>query len=149
MNPKKSIIIVIAIAVVLFFVGIYTCGKVIVWLLPGGNVKYVSYSLSSLSQTLIYSLVFGLLPVCALLVWKIGAISSSSKRFISVLLILASIVVFTFLRRFWIITEINKFSSREQQFYFPFNQVQFELYMLLGLMVGCILALFLFRKQTS
>jgi len=146
MGQKKSIILVIVLSVILFFVGLYSYGAVIVWLLPKGHVKYQSYDVSSLPWLLVYCLVFALFPFTVWMLWKTRKINSISKRLFSIGLILGTIAVFTFIRRFWIAVEIKRFSN-EEPVMIALNQVKFEIYMLFGFITGSVLSFLLFRRK--
>lgn len=156
---NKTILLGILLSIVFFIVAFITSGSVLEWALYSSkDVKFMSSSMADMfRQTFIYSLVVGLIPITLVLVWQITPVETIRKRLLSALMIIAFIMLAGFLRCQWVkvlareatdyVRTKHLSSQSDLQDIFPISRVHLGIYMMVGLLIGSVVAYFIFRNK--
>ncbi len=114
------------------------------------EIQYVNYSLNgSFINTLIFSLLIGLLPIFLLVIWKKAPIESVKQRiksiFIFTVLILSFIVITHFLYKFYLMSLVEKLDGIVNTLDINSNILNKSI--LLAEILSSILIYLIFRKR--
>lgn len=145
--PKKSILIASLFAIGLFVIGFLTWGKIFIALLPEIDGAYTFTSMShEFKSTLLIGFTLALIPIASIWIWKVGPIVSVQRRVLCILMMLAGIFISVFLMR-----ELIKFVAvpidYNVRLQVPIEQVKFDVYALVGLIIGIALAWLLLKEK--
>lgn len=156
-NSKRTAIITIILAIVFFITGFYNYAAFIEWMLP--KTEGVSYSTASFSgqftETLEFSLLLALIPVVISLIWKSLHNISVKQKIISACIIIVFVAAAALLRRQLLINEISYFPNasafpgKNLSFSVPIENLHINLFLLIGLLAGSMLAYFIFKKTNK
>lgn len=154
-QSKTAIILAIAISVILFLTGFLTSGIIYVYLLPKvDNVFYQDAELNGhFISTLIFSVTLALIPILLLLTWRLSPITEKRKKAASVVTVVLCMATSLVVRQQIIKSYLSKLaitmnlSNEKSHIIYPIDKVNFELYLVLGLCVGCVVSYFLYKQE--
>ena len=145
---RRTIIISGILAITLFIVGFLSWGKILISILPeldGGSYQRLEL-FSGFTSCLLFGFTLALIPIGSVWLWKAGSIISTRKRMLSILVMVAGMIISVFLRR-----ELIKFVTvpidYNIQLNVPIEQVKFDFYALVGVILGGVVAWLLFREK--
>ena len=150
----RNIIITTLLTVGFLIVGFLFFGQFLQILLPKFDNGF--YSVESIPdqyrQTVLFSIVFGCIPLFIALTWKFGRIKSNNSRIKSLTIVIASLILFVIFKREWIKFDLSNATIKSITYphakisAYPLDQAGYTLYILTGLIVGCVLSYLVLRK---
>ena len=152
---KNSIILTILFSYALFVAGLCTFHILAGTFLPkveGGFYPSVKYG-DDFIGTLIFSLTIGLTPLIIFQTWRHSPVVPPQKKMTSVLIILLCMILALLLRqqilKSYFRAQTKTFTSAVDQIKvsYPVEQLNFEYYIIGGLIAGCFLSYLLLRKK--
>lgn len=137
-------------SVLIFISGLYLWGTIFELILPhveGAYYQTIDFG-GSFRSGLLFSLVLSLSPLLISLIWRFAPIISTNKKLMCIGIVIVMMAMGIFLRRQMIIGAIEdiKRYSPNGSVVISSDEVSFHLYLLAGLIAGCIIA-FLTLKQ--
>lgn len=152
---KRSIAILL-LAVSFFALGMYIYTPLFMFFEPrvdGISVQVTDFG-GILRTSVLFSLTLALIPVLISVTWSLGAIVSFTRRFATVLIVLAFISLAIFIRhqsvRSYLTGAANTLSpGSSTPLSYPLDPVNFVYYMFAGLCIGCLVAYFIYRARKS
>ncbi len=129
-----------------------------------GDVKYQANTLTApFRQSLVFALTLALIPISAILIWRYAPIFSTPNKILTVVIVVITMTLSVVSRQ-----EMIKYQARHLQptivldysdptnpqpktieALIPVSTFNFELFALAGLVTGCIISFFLFRRKTK
>ena len=154
-NNSTQIILTIISAIVLFLLTITQFGNLFTLLLP--KIDNLMFSPTSIGGQfrirLLFSMVVGLTPISIYLTWRLSPISNTKKKTISGLIILVSMAFAIFLRQQSIKSAYSGMTNLKNQTSeiifnsFSIENLHFEYYLLIGLILGCVVSFFTLKDK--
>ena len=149
-------ILTILFSVILFFIGTYFYGQFFEWTLP--NIDGIKFQVTSLggqfNSMLTFALALALIPISSYFTWKFAPIIMTKRKVLNILILLACIILFTVVRREWLMFQSNRYLKglpqgfdNKLQFQIPVENFNVTNYMLLGLLIGTAISYFSLRQK--
>lgn len=158
MNILKKILIIIFISLILFLIGNIIYPTIFNLTLP--KIDGVNFTVGALNESFIlivqFGIILGLMPTLLLLVWYKASIESLNRKLVSLAIILSSMVLAIVLRYQMLIWHFKETKSSFEEFpipgidkyiHFPIKNLNYEYYIFVGMIVGCLIAYFILRKK--
>lgn len=154
MKSPVTIIIVFFLCVILFFLGFLSYSKFYHIVLP--DVTGIQYKMDLAAigdQQNMFAMVFAAVPLLLFFTWQLIPLHSNDKKTATVFIVIISMVLATYIRYKMLVSSFNEMLDSSTGRYtgsrisFPFEQLDFELYLLGGLMAGCIISYLLFHNK--
>jgi hypothetical protein len=148
MIRKRTFIIGAILSTALFIIGFMSWGGIFITLLPEIDGVYITDDPGGVQfrSNLLLGFTLALIPLATIFIWKLGPVSSPGKRTLSVAIIVTGIIFSVFLRR-----ELLKFVAVPIDYNIrleiPLEQVKFDFYALVGLIVGSVLAWLILKDK--
>ena len=154
-NKKTTLFLTILASLVLFILTFTQFKKLLEFLMPRTeNLQYhYTHITTQFKLTLFFSIIIGLTPLFLILTWRLGRIDKTVRRiysgFIVVFLMSISIALKYYLVKLTLyrITDLKTKTSETINNSFAIEDLNFESYLLAGLILGCIVSYFLFKKN--
>lgn len=153
-NGGRFILTLLA-SITLFITGIYLYGSVAEFLLP--DVNGVFYQVtefgSPFTKALIFSFILALIPVCINITWAIGRARNYQERFTIASIIIVITLLTVFVRHQVLYFHLKSLSEELSadaagiNMAYPLNETNFELYMLAGLLGGCVITAVIYLRK--
>lgn len=153
----KRAIVIFLLAVSLCVLGMYIYTPLFTLFEP--KVEGISLQVTDPGEifktSVIFSLILALSPLLIFATWSLGPIVSFTKRFATVLTVLAVISIAIFIRHQSVksyFTGVAKNMTPKAsgiQLAYPLDPVNFAYYMFAGLCIGCLLAYFMYREHKN
>ena len=151
---KRSIVIfLLAIAFIALGMCIYT--PLFMFFEP--RVDGISLQVTDLGgifkTSVLFSLILALNPVLIFATWSLGPIVSFTRRFATVLTVLAFISIAIFIRHQSVKSYFTRIArdmvpkGSSTQLAYPLDPVNFAYYMFAGLCIGCLVAYFMYKER--
>ena len=154
-----SLIIGIILAIVFMVIGFITYKDFFTWSLPKiPGVVYVTTALTEqFTKAFLFSLTLAGIPLSVVLIWKLAPVLSASRKFLSILIIIIWVVCGMFLREFMIQSKAKQLGTLQDemssdptekiQITIPLKEVNIEVYMFGGLVIGSAISYFALRQN--
>lgn len=166
MKPsKQTVVIAIIVAVVLFFVGLSTWGKLLALLLPiVGNTKYLSTSMAGqFRNSILFGFTLALIPIATIFIWRFAPVFKPQRRVLTGCIIIVVMTISVLVRREMVklkatnlpptttidYSDLSNSQSRAIESGIPIETVKFELFACAGLVIGGIIAFFTLRENKN
>ncbi|KAA2244445.1 hypothetical protein F0L74_00205 [Chitinophaga agrisoli] len=156
-NPKLTYTAALVLSVALFIIGQTFFDSIFTFFEP--HIDGISFQITELGAivktSILFSLLLALIPLLLVLTWRSGKIHSTGKRIASVITVLLFISLAIFIRQYFVkmyFTRIVKpalLTSDNTTIGYPIDPVNFVYYMCGGLLLGLILAYFMFRNKAK
>jgi hypothetical protein len=145
---KAAIPLTLLISMTVFVATFYAFDTVYELILP--DIQHVSYQTtdfaSQIKTSLVFSLVLGIAPILLLVTWRFSPIVSTSKRWTSILITTSGMALVVVVRQQLIRLGLHN-SFEGTAISYPVDQLNFEYYILAGLLIGCVCSGFLLRQK--
>ena len=156
-KQKTSLLLSILSSFVLFIVTFTQFGFVFHLLLPKiENLHYQNIEMGEqFKLSFFFSIVIGLIPILHYLTWRYTPITTLKNKTISGLILIAMVALAVVLRQQLIRSTFNGFTNLKTPSgetilnTFPIENLNFEYYLLGGLILGCVLSYFIFKVKKS
>ena len=153
-NKKRTLVLTILTSLVLFILTFTQFGKLFEFLMPRiENLQYQTTDIrSQFKLAIFFSIVIGLTPILLYLTWRLGRIEKTKRRIYSGLIIICFMTISVALRQYLIKLSFSEMTNLKAQtgetIYgsFDIENLNFENYLLGGLILGCIVS-YLFLKD--
>ena len=154
-KQKRTLLLTILSAFVLFVFTFTQVGFIFHLLLPKiENLHYQTTEMGVQFKLSFYiSIVIGLIPILLYLTWRLTPITKLKSKTISGLIVIAMMALAVIIRQQLIKSTFNgltnlKTASGETIYNsFPIENLNFEYYLLGGLILGCVLTYFMFKGK--
>jgi len=155
-NNKTTLILIIFTSLVLFILTFTQFGKLFELIMPKiENLQYQTTEIGSqFKLALFFSIVIGLMPILLYLTWRLGRIEKTKRRMFSGLIVIVFMTISIVLRQQFIKLTFNRLTNLKTQtgetIYnsFGVENLNFEYYLLGGLVLGCIVSFFSERQRS-
>jgi len=160
---KQAIIIASILSIVLFIAGFYTWSSFFLLMLPIVNdVKYLDTDLSMpLWDSLVFGLTLALIPAATVLVWKLAPIFNNQRKVLTACIIVLTMMVFVIIRREVVKSQLRNLKpsttidysnpaspvQKSIELLFPIVDLNFEYFVLIGLISGSTISLFALKEK--
>jgi hypothetical protein len=154
-KQKTNLLLSILSAFVLFLVNFTQIGFIFHLLLP--KIENLHYQNTEMGEqfklSFLISLVIGLLPILLHLTWRLTSIATLKSKTISGLIVIAMMTLAVIFRQQLIkstfdgLTNLKKPSGETIYNAFPIENLNFEYYLLGGLILGCVMTYFMFKGK--
>lgn len=153
-NKKTTLVLTILTSLVLFILTFTQFGKLLEFLMPRiENLQYQTTDIGSqFKLAIFFSIVIGLTPILLYLTWRLGRIEKTKRRTYSGLIVIGFMAISVALRQYLIKSSFSGLTNLKTQtgetIYgsFAIENLNFENYLLGGLILGCIVS-YLFLKD--
>lgn len=153
-NKKAALVIIITTSLVLFILTLTQFSKLFDLLLPKiENLQYQTNEIGSQFKLgLFFSIVIGLTPIFLYLTWQLGRIEIIKRRMYSGLIVVGFMTISIILRQQvikWTYKLTNLETQTEETIHnsFAIENLNFEYYLLVGLILGCIVSFLSLRDK--
>lgn len=154
-TKKTTIIFTVAASLILFILTLTQYGNLLELLLPKiENLHYQTVEHGSIfKHGLFFTIIIGLLPAFLYLTWRLARIEILNRRIISTFVVMLCMVLAILLRQQLIkstlkgITNIKTQSGEPIYNSLTIENLHFEYYVLIGLILGCILSFITLRAK--
>jgi hypothetical protein len=153
MKPPYTIIIIFFICAIFFFLGFFGYTKFYQIVLP--NIIGINYlmDLSQLekNQTL-FAFVFAAIPLLLFFTWELTPLHSLDKKTTSLFVVGICMVLATYIRYKILVNHFEEVLQSPTGRYsattitYPFEEINYEYYLLGGILMGCIISYLLFHN---
>ena len=152
---KTTLIVIIVSSIVLFILTLTQFENFFELLIPNiENIRYETTKIDTFFRlALFFSAVFGLFPILLYLTWQLAKIETTKRRIFSGLIITLCIVLAVLLRQTLIKSTFNGLINLKTQTgetihnSFNIENLDFEYYLLGGLILGCVVSFFTFKEK--
>jgi len=156
-NNKTTLILTIFTSLVLFILTFTQFGKLFELIMPKiENLQYQTTEVGSqFKLALFFSIVIGLMPILLYLTWRLGRIEKTKRRMFSGLIVIFFMTISIVLRQQFIKLTFNRLTNLKTQtgetIYnsFGVENLNFEYYLLGGLVLGCIVSFFSLKDKEA
>ena len=156
-NNKTTLILTIFTSLVLFILTFTQFGKLFELIMPKiENLQYQTTEVGSqFKLALFFSIVIGLMPILLYLTWRLGRIEKTKRRMFSGLIVIVFMTISIVLRQQFIKLTFNRLTNLKTQtgetIYnsFGVENLNFEYYLLGGLVLGCIVSFFSLKDKEA
>lgn len=156
-NKKTTLVLTILTSLVLFILTFTQFGKLFDFLIPRiENLQYETTNMTSHFKIAIFlSIIIGLTPILLYLTWRLGRIEKTKSRIYSGLIVIGFMAVSVVARQNLIrlslygLTNLKTQTGETTYCSFAIENLNFENYLLGGLVLGCIVSYLFLKKQTS
>ncbi len=154
---KITLITTVLISIAFFVLGFFSFGDIYESLLPriNGGFYQVEEPIGLFDTSLIPALVIGLTPLLIWTTWRLAHIISNRQRFFSALIVITCMMLAVLVRREMIKSYFARPASNTEKITekllvsFPLNKVNFEFYMFVGLIIGCLISYFYYNSEKA
>jgi len=154
-NKKTTLVLTIITSIVLFILTFSQFGKLFELILPKiENIQFYSSEMDSQFKLgLFFSIVIGLSPILLYLTWRLARIEITKRRMYSGLIVVVFMIISIVLRKQFIkLTfkgQSNMATQTGETIYnsFAIENLNFEYYLLFGLILGCIVSFIFLRNK--
>ncbi len=156
-HSKPILIVTILFSIIIFISGQLFSTRIFEFFEP--KIDGITFQIIELNRKLktsvFLSLILALIPISIFLTWRLGSITSLTRKLISALIILLFIVTGIWFRRQVIksfFTSVVKkiiLSNANRSVKYPLDPVACVYFMFAGLCIGCLVAYFLFRTKNK
>lgn len=151
----REIIFTLITAAIVFALAIYIYPYFFKWAVPSvsGAIYNVTQFNTPFEQARLFATICAFVPVTCLFLWKAMPGIIFRKRVISALMIVFFMGISILLRRYFLAQELSAITKRTQQFPSQtgfgstFENLNFEYWLTIGLLGGCILSFLFFRTK--
>lgn len=153
MKPPYSIIFIFSICAIFFFLGFFNYAKFHQIVLP--NITGINYQmdLSQLENNQnLFAFVFAAIPLLLFFTWELTPLYSLDKKTTSIFIVGICMVLATYLRYKILVSDFDDIlqshagASLATTITYPFEEINYEYYLLGGLLMGCIISYSLFHN---
>ncbi|MDP2161033.1 MAG: hypothetical protein Q8K02_11160 [Flavobacterium sp.] len=116
------------------------------------NLQYKTTEIGSqFKLALFFSIVIGLMPILLYLTWRLGRIEKTKRRMFSGLIVIFFMTISIVLRQQFFIRLTNLKTQSGETIYnsFGVENLNFEYYLLGGLVLGCIVSFFSLKDKEA
>lgn len=156
MKRDKTTLIFALLTSLLIYILVFTQFLTIfTWILPKPEIlNFDHFSIKALMRLAIYcAVILASTPILIVYTWKLGAITSLKNRLFSSLIVLGLMIASVIIRKISIENSLAKFLNAQEHVedsvskYYYLENLNFEYYLLGGLILGCFLGYMIFRKK--
>jgi hypothetical protein len=165
MKPSMRIIIfAIVSSIILFVVGLSTWSSFFTLMLPiVGDTKYFDTSFDTpFRNSMLFSLTLALIPIATILIWRYGPVINTQRKFLTVCIILIAMATSALVRHEMIKSKARNLqpitildysdpanpTHKTIESGIPVDTLNFELFVLAGLITGSIISFLTLRQKT-
>jgi hypothetical protein len=144
----KALIITLISSVLIFFSSVLLWPTWLALTIPMENMKYINGDMTyGFRQGLIFASGLALIPIALFLIFKIGRVVDTQKRFLSLLTILGILCLTVVLRREHIRNLTTEHMGEHRKVALAIEKLCYEEYLFLGIILGASMAFVIFRQK--
>ena len=154
MKSPTNIIVLFFICAIFFFLGFFSYTKFYGIVLPGVDGIRYNMELDAIgSNQDMFATVFAFSPLLLFITWHLIPLHSTDKKTTTVFIVLLCMIGATYIRYKMLVSHFNEMVESQTNKYsslgisFPFQDLNYEFYLLAGLIVGCTISYLLFHNK--
>ncbi|MES2850521.1 MAG: hypothetical protein V4685_15785 [Bacteroidota bacterium] len=153
MRSPAVIITIFFLCAIFFFLGFLSYSKFYGIALPAVDGIRYNMDLASIgSNQDMFAFVFALVPLLLFITWQLIPLQSTDKKTASAFVVLICMALTTYIRYKMLVADFNEMLQSQTNKYstgitFSFQDLNYEFYLLGGLLVGCIISYLLFHNK--
>lgn len=154
MKSPAAIITIFFLCAIFFFLGFLSYSKFYGIVLPAVDGIRYNMDLAAIgSNQDIFATVFALVPLLLFITWQLIPLQSTDKKTASAFVVLICMVLATYIRYKILVSHFSEMLKSQTNKYsslgiaFSFQDLNYEFYLLGGLIIGCIISYLLFHNK--
>lgn len=153
----RALLITLLISLMLFAVGIYSYPTFLSFMIPAlpGAIYHVTRFETSFEQANLFAIVCASVPFACYCIWTVLPNLTRSKKILSVVLIVITMLTTVLIRRYFLLRELSGLTGANQGLKIKtsisttFENLNFEYWLTVGLLAGSVLCYLFFRNKNK